>query len=183
MLFEITFHCKGLLTGGALKWPRVAVNCLVLGESRLCRKCFRANPTLVSQWYASVHHLVSLKVALLPERFVARGAMVVSGASVHYLVLLKGALLCKRFGARRAVEVSGASVHYLVLLEGALLPERLGTGGAAVRLNAGVHQLVSLEMKLASKAFVALLTPVVFSSVVSLRTTIQLLLLLLLFTR
>ncbi len=41
-----------------------------------------------------------------------------------------------------------------------------------------VHQLVLLEMRWVIKAFVALLTPAVFSSLVSLRATIQLLLLL-----
>ena len=158
MLFEISFQCKRLLTGGALKWPRVAVNCLVLAKITFSCKCFRANRTQMRP-YASVHRfLVSLEGALLPKRSGTGGAVVRLNASVHHLVYLERDLHCKRFGARGAMVVSGASVHYLVSLEGALLPERSGTGGAVVRLNASVHQLVLLEIRRQTKAFVALLT-------------------------
>ena len=43
--------------------------------------------------------------------------MVVSGASVHYLVSLEGALLPERSGTGGAVVRLNASVHQLVLLE------------------------------------------------------------------
>ena len=139
-----------MLTGGALKWPSVAgVNWLVPGEIKFSKKkCFRANRSLVSHWYAGVHQLlVSLEVSLLPKGFGTAGALVSLNASVHHLVCLERDLLCKRFVARGAMVVLGASVHHLVFLEASSLPKGFGTAGALVSLNTSVHHLVYLEMR------------------------------------
>ncbi len=67
MFFETKFTFERLLTNGALKGSRVAVNnSLVCGEITLLRKCFRANRALV-RFNASVNKLMLLEITLQPK--------------------------------------------------------------------------------------------------------------------
>ena len=149
MLFEISFHCKSLLTRGAeLKWPSVVVNCLVLGESRLNRKCFTTNRSFVSHWYASVHRfLVSLEVSFLPKGFGTDGALVGwSDAGVHHLLVsLQSTFPCKCSRASRTLMNLIAGVHDLMLLQIRLPRKCLQANRTLVSLIAGVQHLMLVE--------------------------------------